>query len=200
MAVAEAETVATRECPACGGAMEQTHTICAKCRAELEAHVMSAPAPVAAVAASIAPAVAIRPTPPVAQATASLRPPAAAAPTRAPAQPVGRLESRSRWQHSVIAIGLVILAAGVAFGLWSFLTPHGDAEPAQSPMSPPAREMKPPAPVVPAEAPAHAPVAQPKPQPATAPTTVPTRTVRPATRPANRPTTKPAGPRGAQPK
>ena len=125
MAVTQAEEVATRECPSCGGVMEQTQTICAKCRAQLESHVMSVSAPMATALVNITPAVPLRPTPPPTQPPVSLRPPAAPSPPRrAPAQPIGRLKSWSRWQPSLIAAGLVVLAAGIALALWWFLTPH----------------------------------------------------------------------------
>ncbi len=203
MAVAEAEAVATRECPACGGTMEQTQTICAQCRAQLEAQVMSAPAPMATVPVNITPVVRIRTSPQPEQASVSLRPPAAPSPSPAAhgsAQHVGRLESRSRWQHSVIAVGLVVLAAGIAFGLWSFLTPHApEADDAASPTTPPvAHEARPPTAAIAPVAPA--PAGQPRLQPSTAPTTAPSRTSRAATKPANRPTTRPATSTAGQPK
>ena len=124
MAVAEAQAVATRECLACGGAMEQTQTICAQCRAQLEAHVMTVSATMATAPVNINSTVTLRPTPPPAQLSVSLRPPTTPSPRHAPAQPVGRLESGSRWQQSLIAVGLVVLAAGIAFALWSLLAPH----------------------------------------------------------------------------
>ena len=124
MAVAETQAVTTRECLACGGAMEQTQTICAQCRAQLEVYVMTVSTPMATAPVNINSTVTLRPTPPPAQPSVSLRPPTTPSPRRMPAQPVGRLESASRWKPSLIAGGLVVLAAGIALALWSFLTPH----------------------------------------------------------------------------
>lgn len=165
MAVAQAQEVATRECLSCGGVMEQTQTICAKCRADLESHVMSASAPMATALVNITPAVTLRPTPPPTQPSVSLRPPTAPSPPRrVPAQPVGRLESWSRWQPSLIAAGLVVLAAGIAFVLWSFLTPPAaDSVSAVSPTLQAAQGLQPPVPAIPPAAPTPAPVAQPRP-------------------------------------
>ena len=104
--------------------MEQTQTICAQCRAQLEAHVMTVSATMATAPVNINSTVTLRPTPPPAQLSVSLRPPTTPSLRHAPAQPVGRLESGSRWQQSLIAVGLVVLAAGIAFALWSLLAPH----------------------------------------------------------------------------
>lgn len=164
MAVAQAQEVATRECPSCGGVMEQTQTICAKCRADLESHVMSASAPMATALVNITPAVTLRPTPPPTQPSVSLRPPTEPSPARVPAQPVGRLESCSRWQPSLIAAGLVVLAAGVALALWWFLTPPAaDSVSAVSATLQTAQGLQPPVPAIPPAAPTPAPAARPRP-------------------------------------
>lgn len=141
MAVAEATEVATRECPACGGGMEATYTLCPECRSHLEDRVMTAPVPIeairAAAVAAAAKAAASPPpyVPPPSRAPRLDRPerperperPAQPVPAFMPADPAGRLEPRSRWQHAAIAAGLIIVVGVLAAGVWSFMTPHSDS-------------------------------------------------------------------------
>lgn len=59
-------------------------------------------------------------------------------PAPLPAMPAGEpaLKVRNRW-HSIFAVGLVLLAALAAAGIWSYVTPHGEGGNASESPSPP---------------------------------------------------------------